>query len=318
MYLCFELARQNNAYDYQAFSKVILGKGWWLYEIIILISMVLVIAISSTAAGTVIGKHFDVGANLGQLVLLAVVIFFTYKGREFIEKSMTIASVSLLIVLTVIVGYVFINLGDVTAANFAKDSASIAPVGVAFEYALVNISFFPLLLFGARQLKTGKESLVAAITSATVGILPLLALHYAFVSHYPDIMTNGADVPIYWLLSTLDSIWLIDVYVVILFVLITQTGVGMMQGFVERLDTYMQKSKGRTMSPLQHSASAVFMVTLSLLLSSMGILALILAGYKFLFMSFIVVFFIPLVTVGVYKLIKGKAKASNDINEFSS
>ncbi|WOH38855.1 hypothetical protein RI844_06460 [Thalassotalea fonticola] len=307
MYLCFELARQNNAYDYREFSKIILGKGWWLYEIVILTSMVIVIAISSTAAGTVIGKHFDLNINVGQVLLLAVVIFFTYKGREFIEKSMALASVSLLVVLVIIVGHIFFNLGEVTAANFVKDSASVAPVGVAFQYALVNISFFPLLLFGARQIKTGKESLIAAMSAAVVGVLPLLALHYAFVSHYPEIITSGADVPVYWLLETLDSAWLIDVYVVILFVLITQTGVGMMQGFVERLDSYMQKSKGKPMTPMQHSASAGFMVVLSLILSSMGIVALILAGYSFLFMSFIVVFFIPLITVGVYKLVKSKS-----------
>lgn len=314
MYLCFEIARQNKAYDYREFSKVILGKGWWLYEIVILISMIIVIAISSTAAGTVIGKHLDSNIYIGQTILLAVVIFFTYKGREFIEKSMAVASVSLLVVLSIVVGYVFFNLGDVTAANFSKDNVSVAPVGVAFQYALVNISFFPLLLFGARQLATSKESLVASISAAVVGVLPLLALHYAFVSHYPEIISNGADVPVYWLLETLNSAWLIDVYVVILFVLITQTGVGMMQGFVERLDSYMQKSKGKKMTPLQHSASAGFMVVLSLILSSMGIVALILAGYSFLFMSFIAVFFIPLITVGVYKLVKGKS--TTVVNEF--
>ena len=306
IFLCFELSRAYQAYDYRQFSKIILGKLWWLYEIAILLSMIIVVAISSTAAGTVIGEYLSISPYIGQLALLSVVIFFTYKGREFIEKSMAVASVSLLIILAIIVGYVFLNLGDVVSTEIANDVVSTAPLAVGAQYAMVNVAFFPLLLFAGRHIKKTNESFVAGISAALVGVLPLIALHYALVSHYPEVLNSGAEVPVYWLLEKLGSSWLIDIYVVILFVLILQTGVGMMQGFVERIDNYMSERSGKSLTATQHAGVAGSMVLLSLLLSTMGIVGLILAGYKFLFLTFIAVFFIPLFTVGVYKLIKQK------------
>ncbi len=308
IFLCFELSRTHQAYDYRKFSKIILGKFWWLYEIAILLSMIIVIAISSTAAGTVLGEYFDTNNYIGQILLLSTVIFFTYKGREFIEKSMEFASASLLIILTVIAGYVFFNLGDVTSAHFANDTASVAPIGVGMQYAMVNVAFFPLLLFAGRKIQQRKESFVAGFSTAVIGVLPLVALHYAMVSHYPEILNSGAEVPVYWLLEKLGSEWLIDIYVLILFVLILQTGVGMMQGFVERIDNYLQEKKGTTLTATQHGLTAGAMVIFSLALSTMGIVGLILAGYKFLFLTFIVVFFIPLLTIGLYKVITNKAE----------
>ena len=309
IFMCFELSRKYQAYDYRKFAKIILGKFWWLYEVAILLSMIIVIAISSTAAGTVLGEYFDTNNFIGQVLLLATVIFFTYKGREFIEKSMEFASASLLIILAIIAGYVFLNLGDITSAQFANDSVSAAPIGVGMQYAMVNVAFFPLLLFAGRKIQKRKESLIAGISAAVVGVLPLIALHYAMVSHYPEVLTSGAEVPVYWLLEKLGSEWLIDIYVVILFVLILQTGVGMMQGFVERIDNYLQEKKGKTLTAKEHALTAGTMVIFSLLLSTMGIVALILAGYKFLFLTFIVVFFIPLLTIGVYKVFSTKTDA---------
>ncbi|NMP14740.1 hypothetical protein [Thalassotalea sp. Y01] len=310
MFCCFELSRRYKAYDYRQFSKVILGKLWWLYEIAILLSMIIVIAISSTAAGTVLGEYLQTNHYVGQVALLAVVIFFTYKGREFIEKSMTIASMSLLLILAIIAGYVYVNLGEIVAFELANDEVSLAAASVGSQYAMVNVAFFPLLLFAGRHIKKSTDSVVASISAAIVGVLPLAALHFAFLSYYPEVLTSGVEVPVYWLLEQLESTWLIDVYVLILFVLILQTGVGMMQGFVERIDNYMQEKHNKTLSATQHAGVAGSMVLLSLALSTLGIVALILAGYKFLFMIFIVVFFIPLFTVGIYKLLKTSGKGN--------
>jgi uncharacterized membrane protein YkvI len=96
------------------------------------------------------------------------------------------------------------------------------------------------------------------------------------------------------------------VYVVVLFVLIAQTGVGMLQGFLERVDSWHVQRFDRSLNHLGHGLIAVGMVVGSMALGSMGIIALILSGYTFLAMSFILVFAVPLLTRGLWLIARAR------------
>ena len=114
------------------------------------------------------------------------------------------------------------------------------------------------------------------MTAAIVALIPGLVFHYAFMSAYPEI--TDERLPTYYLFSEVASDLLLDAYVMVLFVLVAQTGVGVLQGFLERVD--------------------------SIALSSLGIIALILTGYTILAASFIVVYAIPLLTRGMWLIFR--------------
>lgn len=315
IFSCFELARLYKAYDYRKIAGLILGRFWWLYELTIILSLIIVIAISSSAAANVIGEHFNISLFWGQVGLLFLVILLTYKGREFIERSMTLTSSVLLVVLTIIIGYVFIHFGEQTSANFAASSITGNEFGSALEYSVVNIAFFPLLLFIAKELKTRSETLVSALSVSIIGLLPLLVLHYILSSHISELLDSsgniaeGIIVPMYWLLENLNSTWLIEIYVIVLFFLIVQTGVGMMQGLIERIDNYLLTKQNKKMTAKQHGLVSAVVIFLCLIMSAAGVVQLILTAYSILFVCFILVFFIPLLTMGVYQIYQGNKLA---------
>ncbi|MGI9285851.1 MAG: hypothetical protein ACR2P1_10720, partial [Pseudomonadales bacterium] len=99
LFVTFELARLFKAYEYRGFCKVLLGRGWFLYELAILVGMVITLAVCATAAGAVLNSHFDQPNWLGSLLLLAIVFLLNYQGRAIVEKTMIAAVVALMLVL---------------------------------------------------------------------------------------------------------------------------------------------------------------------------------------------------------------------------
>jgi len=139
---------------------------------------------------------------------------------------------------------------------------------------------------------------LAAMCAASAAVVPGLIFHTAFMSQFPAIIQ--AELPAYHLMGTLGSSLLLDLYVAVLFVLIAQTGVGMLQGFLDRVDSWHITRRGKSLSNMGHGTVAVGMVVSSMALSSLGIIALILTGYTFLALSFILVFAVPLMTRGIW------------------
>ena len=99
---------------------------------------------------------------------------------------------------------------------------------------------------------------------------------------------------------------MLNIYVLVMFVLVSQTGVGVLHGLIERIDAWHKRARGSSIGRLGHGAIAGGAVIISMALGSMGVVALILRGYTIMFMSFIVVFVIPLVTYGTYLVFKGR------------
>ena len=97
----FELARLFRTHEYAGFMQVLLKRGAIIYEIAILLSMILVLAICASGAGTVLGEHFGVPIWLGSLVLLIVAVVLSYYGKAIVERTMVASIVALLAVLVI-------------------------------------------------------------------------------------------------------------------------------------------------------------------------------------------------------------------------
>jgi len=81
-------------------------------------------------------------------------------------------------------------------------------------------------------------------------------------------------------LARLDTVALIacNAKVLVIFVLISQTGVGLLQRMIERLDTWQVKRNGKTLGRAGHGLIAGAMVVISMASHTMGIVALIFRG----------------------------------------
>jgi uncharacterized membrane protein YkvI len=282
LFATFELGRKFQQFEYRGFFQQLLGRFWFLYEIVILIGMIIALAVCTTASGAIAETRFGFPAWMGSVALLLIVFVLTYQGRALVEKTMILAVLALGAVLVVLLFQLAGDPAQRISAAFASEPIVWEAWQGGAQYALVNGGFIPLLLYCARGVRSRSQAGLAAVCAASVAVLPGLVFHYAFMSAYPAI----------------------TIYVVVLFVLIAQTGVGMLQGFLERIDAWHVERFERPLNHIGHGLVAVGMVVGSMALSSMGIIALIIAGYGILAASFIFVFAVPLLTRGVWLIFR--------------
>ena len=307
--LSFELARLFKAYDYVGFFKVLLGPAWFLYEIVIVIGLLIAMSITVTVGGTVLEDHFDIAVWIGSLLIFVLVVGLNYYGRQVVEQSMMLSIAALFAVLAVLVAQLFAGHLDQIAKQFEAIDHQPGGIMTGLKYAVVNGGYLPILLYCAMGLRTRAEAVTAAVVAALICVMPAAVFHVAFMLHFPDIVDER--LPTYWMFENVGTPLLLNIYVVVMFVLVAQTGVALMQGLIQRVDGWHLRHRGRSMSQLGHAGVATVVVASSLALGTMGIVALILRGYSLMYASFIAVFVIPLLTYGVYLIFRGARTRRN-------
>ncbi len=309
--LSFEIARLYKAYDYLSFFKVLLGKGWFLYEIVIIVGLIIALSIVTSVGGAVIEDHFGLIAWTGGILILVLVVILNYAGRRIVEESMILSVVALFLVLAVLVTQLFIGHGEKVARAFAENSYQGGAVYKGLMYAIGGGGYLPLLLYCAVGLRTRAEALTAGLCAAVIAAVPALIFHFAFMAGYPAVIEER--IPAYWMFEQVSTPFMLNIYVLVMFVLVAQTGVGVLHGLIERIDAWHRQARGRAIGRIGHGAIAGGAVIASMALGSMGVVALILRGYTIMFMSFIVVFVVPLITYGAYLVLKGRPENSDTV-----
>lgn len=305
--LSFELARLFKAYDYVSFFKVLLGKGWFLYEIVIIVGLVIGLSITTTVGGTVLADHFGIGALVGSLLILALIVTLNFHGRRIVEQSMMVSVFALFAVLAILITQLLHSHAGQVADAFADHAHQDGGVFTGLKYAIGGGGYLPLLLYCAIGLQSRAEATTAGIVAATVAAVPALVFHFAFMAGFPAIAEQR--LPAYWMFEQISTPFMLHVYVLVMFVLVALTGVGVLQGLIERIDAWHLHRRARPLSRIGHGAIAGGAVIVSTALGSMGIVALILRAYTIMFASFIVVFVVPLLTYGLYLIAGGAQEA---------
>ncbi len=299
--LSFELARIFRAYEYDAFFRVLLGRAGFLYEVVVVAAMILVLAVVAAAAGTVVEDHFGAPALLGSSAMLVSVVALTYYGRAIVERSMVISVTALALFLAVLLVWSFFENAEAMREAFGRDGGESGAFLGGLTYAVANGGFIPMLLYCARGLRTRGECIAASLAAGSAAVVPALVFHVLFMVGFPEIIEER--LPAYWIVERLTNTGLVNVYVLILFVLVCQTGVGLLQGLLERVEAISIRIRHKPLTGAMHGAIAGGAVILSVSFSEIGIVALIAAGYSILSVAFTMVFVLPLLTRGVYRII---------------
>ena len=302
--LTFEIARLFNAYDYRSFFKRLLGRGWVAFEVLIILQFLLVLAVLASAAGNILRDEFGMPYGVGLVVMLAVVGLLTFFGRELIAKALTFWS--LLLYATFIAFFVQVFSSDWNSiAHALRDGQIISGWQQSgFQYALYNLAVAPLLLFTAREFTSRRETFRSGAIAAAIAIVPALIFHLSFFAAYPAVLEQA--IPVYWMMGSMGMTTLVIVYSVMLFGTFIETGAGMLQGINDRIDVWLVEKRGSGASRSAHATLAVCAIAVSALLSLVGITALIAKGYGTMAWGFLVVYVIPLMTIGVSHIIRTK------------
>ncbi len=300
--LTFEFARLFKVYDYRNFFKRLLGRGWVAFEALIILLFLLVLAVLASAAGNILQDNFGISYVAGLSIMLVVVGALTFFGRDVIAKVLTFWSFFLYAVFFTFFITVFSH--DWAPISQAMSEAEILDGWwqSGFKYALYNIAAAPLLLYVARVFETRKEAMRSGVIAGAIAMVPALVFQVAFFAAYPEILEQA--IPTYWMMGQMGMTVLLVVYSVMLFGTFIETGAGMLQGINERIDAYLEEKRGRGLSRAAHAVIAVSSIGVSAILSLWGITRLIAQGYGTLAWGFLIVYVIPLITIGLYRIIK--------------
>ena len=312
--LMFELARLSHSYDYRRLMKTLLGPAWVVFELITLLMLPLILAVLAAASGKILQDNFGISYWLGLGIMMGVIAVLTFYGRDLVAKVLTYWSFFLYAVFLLFFSVVIHRSGDDIQAAFS--TLEITAQGwhwSGFKYAMYNLSIAPLVLYTARFFNTRQEAFSSGVIAALIALTPGLLFHIAFFAVYPEVIDQ--DLPVYWIIQQYGLGFLLLLYTIMLFGTFIETGAGILQGINERIDNYLVERGGKAMARKKHMLIAIGAVTISALLSSWGITNIIAQGYGVGAWLYFVVFTIPLITFGVWKIYKANSVFDQTISD---
>ncbi len=303
----FEFSRKFRAYDYRTFFKKLLGPFWFIFEIPYFILLFLVLAVIGSAAGELFKENLNIPYLWGVLIMLTAIGFLTLKGSSLIEKFLSSWSLVLYVVYALVLVMAVLKFGPDIKLNFSR--AEVLPGWVlgGFKYALYNMGIIPAVLFCIRHIEKRKEAIAAGLIGGLIGILPGFFFFIAVVAHYPEVLPK--PVPAVFMLQKMGMPFLLILFQVVLFGTLIETGTGFIHAVNERIRSAFE-AKGKELRSWQRPLVAVILLVIGLGISTFGLITLIAKGYGSVSWGFFAVYIIPLLTIGLFKIInKGKEAA---------
>ncbi len=198
--LSFELARLEQTYEYRGFLKALIGPGWIAFEILFVVSLLIVLAVNGSAAGSVLNDQLGVPSLVGVGLMFAAVIGLNYVGRTLLAESMSICMIALCLVLIIYSAMTFIQFHDSIALTFREAPSQGNWMARGLQYMLYSTGVVPVLLYSARDIQTRGEAIVSGFTAGLLGVFPALVFHFTFMA---DPASLGEKLPTYYMIGKL-------------------------------------------------------------------------------------------------------------------
>lgn len=298
----FEFARSTGAYDYRRFFRHLLGPGWLAFEVLMILLFLLILAVLASASGNILRENFGIPYVAGLVIMLGTIGALTFYGRELIQKALTLWTFFLYAVFIAFFVTVFGH-GEVSlVASFNEAETSGGWLKSGFQYALYNLAVAPLILYVVRGFETRGQAMRSGGVAALIAMAPAVLFHLAFLTAWPDVLDEA--IPAYWMMTQLGALALLALFSVMLFGTFIETGAGMLQGINERIDGYLLEKGLPSLLPRYRAMIAVIAILVSAGLSFWGITNLIAKGYGMMAWGFLIVYVVPLMTIGVHRILK--------------
>ena len=139
--------------------------------------------------------------------------------------------------------------------------------------------------------------------SSLIGILPGIILFIAMCGFYPTIIEQ--ELPVDYILTQMNMPWLRYIFQIVLFGTLIETGSGLIYSITDRIAEAF-KNKGQEVPKWSTPVVAVILLVGTTAISSFGLTGLIAKGYGTLAWVMFIVYVIPILTLGIYKISKAK------------
>lgn len=299
----FAFAHAYHTYDYRRFLKALLGKGWLLYEACYLVFILIVLAVIAAAAGQIVLELFGLPYAAGVAGVMAAVGLVVLGGSKAVERVLAFWSLILYGFYLVLVVLAFRHFGDAITGIMAEGEFREGWALAGVRYAGYNLGIIPAILFVVRHQESRKGSFLAGIIAGPIAIFPAILLFLAMAGHYPEILDK--PVPVNFVLEMIGSRAFQLSFQVVLFGTLIETGAGLIHAVNERIAGVFQE-RGTDMPRILRPVTALVLLIMGAGLSAFGIMGLIARGYGTVTWGFLLVFVLPVLTLGAYRVVRGR------------
>ena len=302
----FLFARATGARDYQSFMRSLLGPGWVLFEAAYVLFVILILAVFGAAAGA-IAASLGLPAIAGTLALMAAISLVVAYGNISVERLFTYVSFLLYGVYALFLLLALTRFGGLIAAGFAEHVPMRGWVTGGVTYAGYNIVGAMVILPVLRHLTSSRDALIAGLIAGPLAMLPAVLFFCCMMAYYPQI--GAVTLPSDFLLQRLDLPLFRLLFQLMIFAALLESGTGAVHAINERLGNAWRRRHGHTLGRAARVAIALVILTGCMFLAArFGLVALIAHGYRLLAAVFLIVYVLPVLTIGLYKLWRGTAR----------
>ncbi|MFD2759673.1 YkvI family membrane protein [Lentibacillus juripiscarius] len=310
-FLMFEIARRFRAYDYRSLVKQFLGPFWFLYDIIYFLLAILIISIVIAATGSILESTLGLNYWVGVGVIAILAGILNFYGTKLIERFKTVGTTALLVAYILFAILVISSSwGEITNVfatgdtSFAGDFTIWSIIGAGIIYVGYNLAVYPAALFTVKRQKSIKDTLIGGAVAGVLMTVPWFLTYFALMGFYPSEAVFTAEVP--WL-EMLDGygLWIGIIFGIVVGWTLIETATGMIHAFLDRVNHNLEELGKEPMSKGMDGTVAIVALVLSAILSSVGIDGLVSTGYTVLGYAMLIVYGIPILLIGSYKIVKG-------------
>lgn len=301
--ISFAFAHTFKKYDYKSFMKQLMGPLWVVFEVCYIIFMMIVLAVVAASAGSIVFELFGITKWVGIIGMAVAVFLLVINGSELIEKVLSLWSFVLYGVYILFLILVFINYSGDIGTNFASVPVTGNWALGGFQYAFYNLGIIIAVLYTIKHSETKKEAFCSGLIAGVIGILPGIILFVAMSGFYPTIIDQ--ELPVNYILTQMNMPWLQYVFQIVLFGTLIETGSGLIYAVTDRIETSL-KANNKPIPKWTTPVTAAVLLIVAVFISTAGLTALISKGYGALAWVFLIVYVIPVLTVGTYKIVKAK------------
>ncbi|KRC78318.1 hypothetical protein [Sphingomonas sp. Root241] len=308
----FAYARLAGALDYRAFFADLLGPAWIAFEIAYILFVVLILAVFGASAGAIGAAMFGWPSFVGA-VLLAVAILATVSlGNSAVEGVFKYVSFLLYGVYALFLILSMFNFGDRIAAGFATPAPWTGWASGGLTYASYNIIGAVVILPVLRHLTSTRDAITAGLIAGPLAMAPAILFFVCMVAFYPGI---GAEtLPSDFLLRQLNAPVFHWLFQLMIFAALLESGAGAVHAINERVAGVLRRRRGIELSPRARAAIAGGLLLVCMFVAErVGLIALIASGYRLLAYMFLAVFVLPLMTIGLARLIRRRSATPREV-----
>ncbi|WP_188054273.1 MULTISPECIES: YkvI family membrane protein [unclassified Sphingosinithalassobacter] len=307
--LTFLFARRIAALDYRSFFKALLGPAAPLFEVAYLLFVILILAVFGAAAGALGESALGWPTIGGTLALMGCIAVISMFGNDSVERMFKYLSIGIYATYALFLVLAVSRFGGRIAEGFAQPVPATNWFANGVTYASYNIVAAVVILPVVRHFTSNRDAVIAGAIAGPMAMWPALAFYICMIAYYPAI--GDETLPSDFLLGQLGVPAFHLVFQAMIFAALLESGVGVVHAINERVSHVVEQRRGTSLSvQARLGIAAVLLIGCMLLADRFGLVALIANGYRALAWMFLAVYVLPLLTIGVVRIVRDSPRRS--------